>query len=45
MNNQIECIPSSGVREMCLDRIDKHWYRCESTKYANDKIIPFLSFI
>ena len=41
MNNQIEYIPSGGVGEMYLDRIDKHWYRCESTEYANEKIIPF----
>ena len=44
MNNQIEYIPSDGIGEMYFDRIDKHWYRCESTEYANGKIIPFLSF-
>ena len=41
MNNQIEYIPSDGIGEMYFDRIDKHWYRCESTEYANEKIIPF----
>ena len=45
MNNQIKYIPSGNVGEMYLDRIDKHWYRCESTEYANEKIIPFLKFL
>ena len=45
MNNQIEYIPSGGVGEMYLDRIDKHWYRCESIEYANEKIIPFFKFL
>ena len=45
MNNQIKYIPSGNVGEMYLDRIDKHWYRRESTEYANEKIIPFLKFL
>ena len=45
MNNQIEYIPSGGIGEMYLDRIDKHWYRCESTEYANETIIPFFKFL
>ena len=45
MNNQIEYIPSGGVGEMYLDRIDKQWYRCESTEYAKEKIIPFFKFL
>ena len=44
MNNLIEHIPFGGNGEMYLDRIDKHWYRCESTEYTNEKIILFLSF-
>ena len=45
MNNQIEYIPSGGVGEMYLDRIEKHWYRCESGEYANGKIITFLKIL
>ena len=45
MNNQIEYIPSGGIGEMYLDRIDKHWYRCESTEYAYETIIPFFKFL
>ena len=45
MINQIEYSPSGGVGEMYLDGIDKHWYRCESTEYANEKIIPFFEFL
>ena len=44
MNNQIEYIPSGGVGEIYLDMIDGHWYMCESTKYAKEKVLPFLSF-
>ena len=44
MNNQVKYIPSGDVGEMYLDRIDKRWHRCESAEYANEKIIPFLSF-
>ena len=36
MNNQIKYIPSGNVGEMYLDKIDKHWYICESTEYANE---------
>ena len=45
MNNQIEYIPSGGIGEMYLDRLDKHWYRCESTEYTNEKIILFFKFL
>ena len=45
MNNQIEYIPSGSNKVMYLDRIDKHWYRCESTEYANEKIIPLFKFL
>ena len=45
MNNQIEYIPSDSIGEMYFDGIDKHWYRCESTEYANEKIIPFFKFL
>ena len=45
MNNKIEYIPSGSIKEMYSDRIDKHWYRCESTEYANEKIIPLFKFL
>ena len=45
MNNQIEHIPSGGIGEMYLDGVDKHWYRCESTEYAKEKIIPLFKFL
>ena len=45
MNNQIEYIPSGGVGEIYLDMIDGHWYMCESTKYAKEKVLPFFKFL
>ena len=45
MNSQIGYIPSGSVGEMYLDRIDKHWYRCESTEHANEKIIPLFKIL
>ena len=45
MNNQIEYIPSGGVGEIYLDMIDGHWYMCESTKYAKEKVLPFCKFL
>ena len=45
MNNLIEYIPFGGNGEMYLDRIDRHWYRCESTEYTNEKIILFFKFL
>ena len=45
MNNEIEYIPSGSVGEIYLDMIDEHWYMCESTKYAKEKVLPFFKFL
>ena len=41
INNQLFCIPSGGVVEIYLDRVDRHWYRHGSTDHAKEKVIPF----
>ena len=45
MNNQHFYIPSGDVREIHLNRVDRHWYRHESTDHAKEKVIPFLKFL
>ena len=41
MNNQQFYILSGGVGEIYLDRVDRHWYRHESTDNAKEKVILF----
>ena len=41
MNNQHFYILSGGVGEIYLDRVDRHWYRHESTDNAKEKVILF----
>ena len=45
MINQHFYIPSGGVGEIYLDRVDRHWYRHESTDHAKEKVIPFFKFL
>ena len=45
MNNQQFYILSGGVGEIYLDRVDRHWYRHESTDHAKEKVIPFFKFL
>ena len=45
MDNQHFYIPSGNVGEIYLDRVDRHWYRHESTDHAKEKAIPFLKFL
>ena len=45
MINQHFYIPSGGVGEIYLDRVDRHWYRHGSTDHAKEKVIPFLKFL
>ena len=45
MNNQHFYISSGGVGEIYLDRVDRHWYRHESTDHAKEKVIPFFKFL
>ena len=44
-NNQHFYIPSGGVGETYLDRVDRHWYRHESSDHAKEKVIPFLKIL
>ena len=44
-NNQHFYIPSDGVVEIYLDRVDRHWYRHGSRDHAKEKVIPFLEFL
>ena len=44
-NNQHFYIPSDGVAEIHLDRVDRHWYRHGSRDQAKEKVIPFLEFL
>ena len=45
MNNQHFYIPSGGVGEIFLDKVDRHWYRHGSTDHAKEKVISFLKFL
>ena len=44
-NNPHFYIPSGGVGETYLDRVDRHWYRHESSDHAKEKVIPFLKIL
>ena len=45
MNDQHFYVPSGSVGEIYLDRVDRHWYKHESTDQAKEKVIPFLKFL
>ena len=44
-NNPHFYIPSGGVGETYLDRVDRHWYRHEPSDHAKEKVIPFLKIL
>ena len=44
MNNQHFYILSGGVGEIYLDRVDRHWYRHESSDHAKERVIRFFKF-
>ena len=45
MNNQHFYIPSGSAGEIYLDRVDRHWYRDESTDHAKQKVINFQNYL
>ena len=45
MNDQHFYVPSGSVGEIYLDRVDRHWYKHESTDHAKEKVIPFLKIL
>ena len=45
MPNQLDYIPTGGIGEIEYDLEEKGWYAIQSSKYNENKVIPYLKLL